>query len=53
MNAAERLYLTANGDKVVPENDPDAAYLLAAEGNELDAADVKRLGIKDGKAPRR
>jgi hypothetical protein len=52
MKAAERLYLTANG-KVVPEGHADAAYLLAAEGDDLDAADVKRLGIKEGKAPRR
>jgi hypothetical protein len=53
MKAAERIYLTANGDKVVPEGHDDAAYLLAAEGDDLDAADVKRLGIKEGKAPRR
>lgn len=33
--AAERLYLNEARDKVVPENDPEARFLLAAEGDEI------------------
>ena len=51
MKASERLWLTADGDRVVAEDDPDAAYLFAAEGDELDSAEAKRLGVRDGKAP--
>ncbi|MDR7534656.1 MAG: hypothetical protein QN162_15150 [Armatimonadota bacterium] len=39
-----RLYLTADG-RVVPEGDPDAAYLLVPEGGVLSLEDAERYGL--------
>ena len=43
--ADRRLFLTA-GNKVVEEGDPDAAFLLAAPGSLIPAAEVNRLGLE-------
>jgi hypothetical protein len=57
MKAHCRLYETDDG-RVVEEGDPDAARLLAAEGDDIPEADAKRLRLKaagdkvtQGKAP--
>lgn len=41
----KRLYTTADGSEVVDENDPRAAVLLAAEGQEIQDAEAERLGL--------
>lgn len=51
MQASERLYLTADGERVVSEGDPDAASLFAAEGDEIDDEDAKRFGLKSKGKP--
>ncbi len=45
--APRRLYVTADWARVVPEDSPDAAFLLAAEGQRLDEATARRLGLLD------
>lgn len=48
--AKERLYRTVDG-KVVPEGHPDAAFLLAAEGDEIpEGFDVPKSKTTDAKA---
>ena len=46
----ERLFLTADREKVVPEGDPEAAFLFATPGDEVSEEDAKRYGIKPSKA---
>lgn len=41
-----RLWLSADKSKVVEDGDPEAAFLLASAGKELDEATVKRYGLK-------
>lgn len=45
MQADKRYYTTADRSRLVEEGDPDAAYLLAAEGAHLATADIERYGI--------
>jgi hypothetical protein len=45
MRADKRYYLNADRSKVVEQDDPDAAYLLAAEGDDITNEDVKRYGL--------
>lgn len=49
--ADRRLYLDAARSHLVEENDPAAAYLLAAPGQSIRMGDVARLGLAlmDGK----
>lgn len=53
MKAAERLWVTGDRSRVVPEGDPEAAFLLAAKGQPLRDEDVYRYGIEDGRLPSR
>ena len=41
----ERTYLDASGTNVVPEDSPDAASLLGAEGDEIPDERAKELGL--------
>ena len=43
--ADRRLLLTADRDHVVDEDDTSGAFLLAAVGRVIPAAEVKRLGL--------
>ncbi len=43
--AQERLFLTADGKRVVKEGDKEAAILLAAVGHPIPIATAKRLGL--------
>jgi hypothetical protein len=45
-----RTWLTADRSRAVPDGDPDAAYLLGAEGAEIDTAEAQRLGLTASKA---
>ena len=45
MIADQRLFLTADEKRVVPEGDPDAAFLFAAEGSEISDADAEKFGL--------
>lgn len=51
MIADKRYYLNADRSRVVEEDDPDATYLLAAEGADISNEDVARYGL-DGKKPK-
>lgn len=44
----ERLFLTAD-EKVVPEGHPDAAFLWASPGDEVDDDEADRVGYKPAK----
>lgn len=46
----ERLFLTADKEKVVKEGDPAAAFLFASPGEEIDAEEAKRYGLTSRKA---
>jgi hypothetical protein len=47
----ETLWLTADRDRVVPEGDPEAAFLLGTAGKRVAVEEAERLGlIKAGKA---
>lgn len=50
VKADRHLYLTADRSEVVEAGDPRAAFLLAAEGHDVDAAEAERLGLS-GKKP--
>ena len=43
--ADKRLYVNRAGDKVVPENSPEAARVLVGESGEIPIADAERLGL--------
>lgn len=45
--ANERLWLTADGKRVVSEGDPEAASLLAAKGHNVPRAEAERLGLTE------
>jgi hypothetical protein len=51
VKATERLYLTADRERVVKEGDPDAAFLFSTPGKEISAEDAKRFGIKAASKP--
>lgn len=42
--ASQRLFLTTD-DRIVPEDDPDAAFLFAGEGDEIAADDAERFDL--------
>lgn len=44
MIAAERMYLTAGRDRIVPEGHPDAAFLYAAPGDEVPDSAAELIG---------
>ena len=48
--ATERIWLTADKERVVPDGSAEAAFLLANEGTEVPAAEVERLGLVGRKA---
>lgn len=50
MKANERLYLTADKSRVVTEGNKDAAFLLAAVGNEIPAEYVHLIGVEKKEA---
>lgn len=45
-----RLFLTADKDELVEENDPRAAFLWAGKGGEVSEDEAERLGYTDGTA---
>lgn len=52
-----KLWLTADRERVVEDGDPEAAFLLASAGKEIDAATVERYGLdaaaaKSGNGPK-
>lgn len=47
----ERLFLTADRERVVPDGDPEAAFLLVGEGCELDLETARRYGLANQPAP--
>lgn len=49
MRAEERIWLTADRKAVVSEGHPKAAFLWAAEGDEIPEADAERFGLRDGR----
>lgn len=51
VKVTERLYLTADKERVVKEGDPAAAFLYATPGKEITAEDAKRYGIKAAAKP--
>jgi hypothetical protein len=51
MKADRRLYLNADRSRVVEDGDPEAAYLLAAEGTDISNEDVRRYGLDKKQAP--
>ena len=42
---AEKTYVNADSTKVVPEGDPEAAYLLGLEGDEISIETAQRVGL--------
>ena len=49
--AQERLYLTADRNRVVREGDKAAAFLYAAPGDEIPDSAVQRFGLVGGRLP--
>jgi hypothetical protein len=45
----EKLFLNADKDKLVKEDSPEAAFLFAAPGDEVDDDEAKRLGLSGKK----
>lgn len=45
LTADRRLYLTADGGRVVEEGDPASAFLLASEGSVIPHAQCQSLGL--------
>mgnify|MGYP001581696603 CR=1 FL=1 len=46
--ARQRLWLTAEGDRLVPDGDPDAASLFVAAGHRISRQDAERFGLLGG-----
>lgn len=46
MIAKRRLFVNADKSKIVDEGSEEAAYLLAGEGVEVSAEDIKKYGLK-------
>lgn len=46
-----RVYVTADRSRVVPETNPDAAYLLVAEGGTLPMDEAERYGLTGSSDP--
>ncbi|MBZ0164572.1 MAG: hypothetical protein K8H74_17900 [Notoacmeibacter sp.] len=51
MKAQERLWLTADRKRLVPDGHSDAAFLYAAPGDEIPASAAEMFGLVDGNAP--
>ena len=49
--ADRRLYLTADQQRVVEAHDPAAAFLWAAPGDPVSAADAERFGLVSAGGP--
>jgi len=49
MKAMERLWFTADKERLVGEGDPEAATLYAAVGDEIPESAAERFGIVDGR----
>ncbi len=49
--AQERMFLTADRSRVVPEGDPEAASLYAAPGHRIPAAAAEQFDLAGGKVP--
>jgi hypothetical protein len=47
----KRLYVTMDRSRVVDESDPEAAYLLVAEGGSLTEEEARQYGLMGGDAP--
>lgn len=47
LHARERLWLTEDGERLVPDGHPDAASLFVAAGHRISRADAERLGLLD------
>lgn len=45
----KRTHTNATWDKVVAETDPEAAFLVGAEGAEIDQAVAEKLGLTGNK----
>lgn len=45
-----RLWLTADRSRAVPEDDPEARFLLVTEGGEISEEEAERLGLTGKKA---
>ena len=52
MQATERLWWTAGRDRLVPDGHAKAAFLYAAEGDEIPDETAARFGLVDGALPR-
>jgi enoyl-CoA hydratase/carnithine racemase len=50
--ATQRLYVNRDYSKIVPENSPEAAFLLATPGKPIDTALARRLGLLDKPKPK-
>jgi hypothetical protein len=44
----ERLWLTADRERVVKDGDPEAAFLLCGDGGQITRSDAERYGLIDG-----
>lgn len=44
--ARRRLWLNAGKDKLLPDGDPEAAFLFCSAGQEILRADAERYGLK-------
>lgn len=51
MICTQRLYLTADKQKLVAEGDPAAAFFYAAPGHEIPAEMAEKFGLVDGALP--
>lgn len=49
MELDRKLWLTADRDKVVEDGDPEAAFLLGAEGATVPDDEAERLGLTGSK----
>ncbi|MEV0994654.1 hypothetical protein [Nonomuraea sp. NPDC050202] len=47
----QRMYLTEDKSRAVPEGDPEARHLLCAAGGEVSRADAERYGLLDEPKP--
>ncbi len=50
VEADERLWVTADGQKVVSPDDPDAAFLYAVPGQRISRDDAERYGLVKGRS---
>ncbi|MGR6922560.1 hypothetical protein ACU635_50615 [[Actinomadura] parvosata] len=51
MKISQRMYLTEDKSRAVPEGDPEARHLLCAAGGEVSRADAERYGLLDEPKP--